>query len=637
MSLLSRALALMPSAQSTQPVLPETGGETTQAVTTMRHNFLQLQTLVTIVLSYQLLLSPNALITPEVEMLSILGLLLLCGMLMVLPARLITADWFPGALAVLDTVITSALIYFSGNAGSDLYLAYFVIILIVTASRTTMQMTLFLTLVTTIYGFALYREIEDTGEVLERHLIRIPLLLVMAIFYRRTAESVRLLTYYDPVTGLPNRRQFVRLLGQQLTNGAPVDHRKALLFLDLDGFKLINDTLGHVVGDQLLKAVAARLKQCLRTTDTIARLGPDEFSVLLQNITSPDVAGRLAQRILDTLKPSFTLAGHEVFVTASIGIAISSPGNGDAGSLIKNADAAMYRAKERGKNSYEFYSPDMNAQAYERLVLESRLHKALERNEIVVYYQPLIHLSSRRMIGVEALARWKDPVSGLIPPAKFIPLAEETGLIVKIGESVLRQACRQLKAWHDAGHTALQLSVNLSARQFKQPDLAKIIAGVLAEIGLEPSHLDLELTETSIMQDAEAALKALKLLKGMGVRVSIDDFGTGYSSLIYLRRFPIDTLKIDRAFTQDMMTSPDAQAIIAAIIAMAQALKLTVIAEGIETDEQTLLLQKQGCLHGQGFAFSEPVSAEEMSELLKSWPGGVGRSPSEHRFPATPS
>ncbi len=637
MSLLSRALAAMPRVQRTPPGLPETGGETAQPATAMRYNFLQLQTLVTIVLSYQLLLSPNALITPEVEMLSILGLLLLCGMLMILPARLITADWFPGTLAVLDTGITSLLIYFSGNAGSDLYLAYFVIILIVTASRTAMQMTVFLTLVTTIYGFALYREIEDTGEVLERHLVRIPLLLIMAIFYRRTAESVRLLTYYDPVTGLPNRRQFVRLLGQQLTAGASADHRKALLFLDLDGFKLINDTLGHVVGDQLLKAVAARLKQCLRTTDMIARLGPDEFSVLLPSIAGPDIAGRLAQRILDALRPPFTLAGHEVFVTASIGIAMSSSENGDAGSLIKNADAAMYRAKERGKNSYEFYSPDMNAQAYERLILESRLHKALERNEIIVYYQPQIHLPSRRLIGVEALARWKDAASGLIPPAKFIPLAEETGLIVKIGESVLRQSCRQLKAWHDAGHTALQLSVNLSVRQFKQPDLANTIAGVLAEIGLEPRHLDLELTETSIMQDAEAALKALKDLKAMGVRVSIDDFGTGYSSLIYLRRFPIDTLKIDRAFTQDMMTSADAQAIIAAIIAMAQALKLTVIAEGIETDEQISLLQKQGCVHGQGFAFSKPVSAEEMTELLKTWPGGVGSDLLEDRLHVTHS
>ncbi len=620
MATLSKALGSNERLLGPQPVVPEATGEHALPLSHLRASFIQLQALVTLVLSYQLLFSPNALISWEGKITLILGLMLLCGTLIILPAKLISADWFPGLLALLDTGITSGLIYVSGSADSDLFLAYFVIILIVTASRTATQMVVFLTLVTAIYGWALYREIDDTGLVLEHHLIRIPLLLVMAVFYRRTAESVQLLAYYDSLTGLPNRRQFVRLIGQECGGRRSAGRPKALMVLNLDSFKLINDTLGHVVGDQLLKAVASRLKDCLRPTDTIARLGADEFSVLLDRVGAPDVAARLAQRILQAFTPPFTLAGHEIFVTASIGIVIISPESGDAGSLIKDAGAAMSRAKESGKNSYEIYSPGMNARAYERLVLESRLHKALERDEIVPYYQPLVDLASRTIIGVEALARWKDPESGLVSPAKFIPLAEETGLIVQIGQSILRQSCQQLKAWRQAGHSSLHVSVNLSARQFRDPHLASTIAGVLAEIGLEPGCLDLELTESCIMKDAEAALRALGQLKAMGVRISIDDFGTGYSSLIYLRRLPIDTLKIDRAFTQDMINSADAQAIIAAVIAMAEALKLQVIAEGVETEAQIELLKKQGCRNAQGFAFGKPVSAEDMTELLKTWP-----------------
>jgi len=473
----------------------------------------------------------------------------------------------------------------------------------------------------------LYQEIEDTGVILVRHLIRIPLLLIMAIFYRRAAESARLLANYDPITGFPNRQQFLRLLAQAPVPGRP-PAQQVLLCIDVDGIKRINDTLGHVVGDQLLTVVAERIKQCLRTTDLIARVGPDEFSVLLHNVGTSDIAGRLAQRILSALKAPLTLAGQEVFVAANIGIALGVPEAGRPDSLIVNAAAAVSRAKERGKNGYEFYSPDMNARAYERLVLESRLHRAIEREEIVVYYQPQVHLLSRRIVGLEALARWNDPESGLISPATFIPLAEETGLILPIGEAVLRQACRQLKTWHESGYSFLQMSVNLSVRQFRQADLAERVTAVLAENGLESNCLDLELTESCIMQDAETALKTLGKLKAMGVRLSIDDFGTGYSSLIYLRRFPLDTLKIDRAFTQDMMTSPDAQAIIDAIIAMAEALKLTVIAEGVETEEQAVQLLKQKCFLAQGFAFCKPVPAEELTARLATWPGLERHTPS---------
>jgi diguanylate cyclase (GGDEF)-like protein len=610
------------------PAAPPIGAvETVQPVERLRANFLQLQALVTVVLSYQVLFATDVGVTQETALAAILGMLSLCGLLMALPVRMISADWFPGTLAVIDTVVTSILIYVSGNAGSDLYLAYFVIILIVTTSRTPMQMTVFLTLVTAIYGWALYRELEGAGAVLVRHLIRIPLLLVMAIFYLRTAQSVRTLANYDSVTGLPNRRQFLRLLMQNLAPGR-TGAQQALLYIDVDGFKRINDTLGHIVGDQLLKAVADRIKQCLRTTDLIARVGPDEFSVLLHNVGTPKIAAVLAQRILQALRAPLTLAGHEIFVAANIGIALGVPEKSKPDSLIANADAAVSRAKERGQNGYEFYSPDMNERAYERLVLESRLHRAIEREEIQVYYQPQVHLASRRIVGLEALARWNDPESGLVSPATFIPLAEETGLIMPIGESVLRQACRQLKEWHQAGYASLQLSVNLSARQFRQPDLADRVAAILTETGLEPDCLDLELTESCIMQDAEAALQTLRKLKAMGMRLSIDDFGTGYSSLVYLRRFPIDVLKIDRAFTQDMMTSADALAIIDAIISMAAALKLTVIAEGVETEEQMALLLKQKCYLAQGFAFCKPIPAVELTARLATWPGLEHHPPS---------
>lgn len=617
----------VPQGRREQGTSPPSGAvETAQPMERLRSSFVQLQALVTVVLSYQILFATDAAVAQETALVATLGMLSLCGLLMALPTRVIAAEWFPGTLAVIDTVVTSILIYLSGNAGSDLYLAYFVIILIVTTSRTPVQMTVFLTLVTAIYGWALYRELEDAGVVLVRHLIRIPLLLVMAIFYLRTAQSVRMLANYDPVTGLPNRRQLLRLLMEGLGAGrGPA--QQALLYIDVDGFKRINDTLGHVVGDQLLNVIAGRIRQCLRATDVIARVGAAEFSVLLHNVGTPDIAGRLAQRILQAVQAPLTMAGQEIFLAANVGIALGTPEKGNPDSLIVNADAAVSRAKERGKNGYEFYSPDMNARAYERLVLESRLHRAIERGEILVHYQPQVHLVSHRVVGLEALARWNDPESGLISPATFIPLAEETGLIVPIGEAVLRQACRQLKVWQQAGHPSLQVSVNLSARQFRQPDLAGRVAAVLAETGVQPDCLELELTESCIMQDAEAALHILGQLKAMGVRLSIDDFGTGYSSLVYLRRFPIDTLKIDRAFTQDMVSSADAEAIIDAIIAMAAALKLTVIAEGVETQAQMAMLLKQKCFLAQGFAFCKPMPAPELTAWLENGARAGNQSP----------
>lgn len=614
------SIAWLQSKSGAEALLPEAVPDIGHAARYLRANFLRVQTLVAVVLSYHLLFSPEARFMPETRMLMVLGLLTLCASIMLLPAWMILAEWFAGTLAILDTLMTTALIYIAGNSHSDLYLAYFVIILLVTASRTTLQMAVFLTLVTTIYGFVLYEEVKKTGVILPHHLIRIPLLLIMGIFYRRIADSVRLLAYYDPLTGLPNRRHFRQLVLQKLAPDRAGSRKHAVLAIGLDGVKLVNETLGQELGDRLLKAVTTRLTQCVRPSDILARSGPDEFAMLLHEIDSPETPVRLARRLLTVMAPAFALDGHDIFLTLNIGIAMVPSKDGKVSDLVKHAEAALSRAKARGKNEYECYSPDIDERAYRRLRLESRLQKALEREELVVYYQPQVSLGSKYILGLEAPARWNNLEVGLVPPSQFIALAEETGLIIPIGTSILRQACQHLKQWHEAGHRALHVSVNLSSRQFTDPQLAAMIEHTLSETGVAPSSVELELTETCVLHEAEATLATLHQLKAMGLRIAIDDFGTGYSSLMYLRRFPIDTLKIDRAFTQDLSTSADALAIVRAIIAMAEALKLKVVAEGVETEAQIELLQALGCHEGQGFAFSPPIAPEEMTALLRRWP-----------------
>ncbi|MGH7205433.1 MAG: putative bifunctional diguanylate cyclase/phosphodiesterase [Nitrospiraceae bacterium] len=602
------------------PVLQETPQDEASSIAQARSSFLQLQTLVTLVLSYQLLFSEHPLLTGEAQMGALLGLMLICGSLIVLPAGVVGASWFPGLLALGDTAITTGLIYLSGEASSDLYLTYFVIILIATTTRTPKQMFALLSVVCAIYGMLLYREVRLTGVLLEHHLLRVPLLLIMAIFYSRTVESVRNLSQYDSLTGLPNRLQFRRLVSKGLAHTGYAKHQIAILSLDLDGFKLINDTLGYRVGDQLLKGVAARLKQCLEKSHTLARHGGDEFIILLEDASSSEQVARLAKEIIGTIAPAFRLADREIFITTSIGIALYPQDAGDADSLIKNADAAMSRAKQQGKNVYQFYSADMNTIAYERLELENSFRKALAREEIVSYYQPQVELATGRIVGLEALARWKHPDLGLVSPTQFISIAEETGLIVPLGDWMLRKTCTQVNAWHDGALPTVKLTVNLSARQLKQPNLVEMVSQTLQETGLNPKYLELELTESILMQDTELNSGTLRELKSLGIRLSIDDFGTGYSSLSYLKRFPIDTLKIDQTFIRDITTSHDAEVIVTAIIAMARALKLKVIAEGVENEAQLALLGELGCHEAQGFVHSQPLPAAEMEELMRKWP-----------------
>ena len=434
---------------------------------------------------------------------------------------------------------------------------------------------------------------------------------------QRTAE-LNHLAYYDALTDLPNRILFEDRLTQALILAERNRQTLAMLFLSLDGFKKVHDTLGRVMGDRLLQKVAERLRISAHRGETVARFEGDEFALLLTQVggTEGEDVGAVIFQINESLKLPFLIDEHELFITVSIGISLYPDDGDDAPTLLKNADAALYRAREQGGDNYQFYTADMNAKAMKRLTLENSLRRALERSEFEVYYQPVLDINTRKIVGVEALLRWHHPELGLVQPAEFIPLAEDTGMIVPIGEWVLRTACAQSKSWQSAGFAPLSLAVNLSARQFQQQNLAEVVLRILRETGLNAQDLELELTESSIMKNAEVAVRTLGQLQGMGIKIAIDDFGTGYSSLGYLKRLPIDTLKIDRSFVCDITTDPDDAAIVMAIITLAHNLKLKVIAEGVDSEEQLSFLHLLRCDEWQGYLFSEPLPAESFEELL---------------------
>ncbi len=433
---------------------------------------------------------------------------------------------------------------------------------------------------------------------------------------RELEETIRHQAYHDALTDLPNRALFKDRLTVALAQANRSRQMFAVMFLDLDRFKAVNDTAGHAQGDRLLKIVAGQLKGLIREDDSLARVGGDEFTVLL-GITRIEDAITVAERILKSFQEPRALGGHEFRITASIGITLYPGDRGDAETLLRNADIAMYRAKEEGRNNYQIYTPAMNTLLLERLAVESDLRHALEREEFVIYYQPQVDMESGGITGLEALIRWEHPRRGLVPPLEFIPLAEETGLIAPIGEWVLRTACRQNRAWQDAGLPPVRIAVNLSGRQFEQPGLVQTVAQVLAESGLAPRYLELEITESTAMRNVDYTARMLRELKGMGVRIAIDDFGTGYSSLGYLKRFPVDMLKIDQSFVRDLPDDENDAALAAGIIAMAHELKLEVIAEGVETEEQLAFLQRQRCDEMQGYLFSKPVPSDELERMLR--------------------
>ncbi len=432
---------------------------------------------------------------------------------------------------------------------------------------------------------------------------------------KRTAELDHV-SLHDAVTGLYNRAFLEDYLSRALTPTHGGRPRHALMFFDLERFKQVNDTLGYRAGDKLLRLVAERLSAPVREEDVVARVGGDEFARFMPGVNGPEDAAEIAHRIRESLASPFEVEGHELFINASIGISLY-PGDGrDSQTLLKNATAALYRARQQGGDGYQFYTSDMNATALRRLTLENRLRRAAERGELSVHYQPKIDMESKRMVGMEALARWQSPELGSVSPAEFIPLAEDSGLILPVGEWILRTACAQNRLWQDGGLGWLRVAVNLSARQFREKNLSAKIFRILGETGLDPRHLELELTESSIMEDAGYAVKTLGELREMGVEISVDDFGTGYSSLGYLKRLPIDTLKIDQSFVREVTTAPDSAAIVQAIIAMAHNLGLNVVAEGVETEEQLRFLHFLGCDEWQGYLCSRPLHAEAFEELL---------------------
>lgn len=433
-------------------------------------------------------------------------------------------------------------------------------------------------------------------------------------------RQIERVAHYDALTGLPNRILFLDRLEQELARAHRDNHMVAVLSLDLDRFKQINDSYGHPVGDQLLQAVAGRLVSHVRACDTVARTAGDEFGLVLTDLKAAHDAAEVAQKLLDSFAHNPISTGDsEIFVTLSVGISIYPLDGLNTATMLKNAEAAQHQAKDEGRNNFQFYAGHMNATAWQRLHLETELRRAIEREEFTLHYQPKVDMDSAKIVGMEALLRWQSPERGLVMPGEIIPLLEETGLILPVGEWVLRAACRQASTWQAAGLSNIHIAVNLSTLQFRQPDFAGLVLGILNENGLDPAlgGIELELTESLLMSNAEGAIDTLSKLHESGIRFSIDDFGTGYSSLSYLKRFPISSLKIDRSFVHDLSSDRDDEAIVAAIIALGHSLGLSIIAEGVETAGQLAQLRKLGCNEMQGYLFGRPVPAAEMTYLLK--------------------
>jgi len=485
-----------------------------------------------------------------------------------------------------------------------------------------------------IYGMYEFFDLES-GEVEESTtelLDRVGELVGRAIERKLAEEKIRRLAFRDDLTGLPNRQRFHHLLRGAVSLAARSDRRMALLFLDLDGFKKVNDTLGHEIGDRLLAEVATRFSSVVRVSDhigrqgddvlqpAVSRLGGDEFTVLLTEIKEPGDAALVAERLLQTLEAPVVLAGKEVFMGTSIGISVYPDDGDDAETLLRNADAAMYFAKGRGRNGYQFYSEEMNSSQAAQIEIEGRLRGALERDEFQLFYQPILDGRSGEIVAAEALLRWIDGERGFIPPDEFVPVAEETGLIVPIGQWVFLTACEQAQRWKRELGRSIRIGVNVSGHQIREPGMLEMVRSAIEETGVDPRHVELELTESTIMQDDAVTVRVLRELREMGMGLALDDFGTGYSSLSYLRRFTIDRVKIDRSFVSELPDNPDDAALTSAIIAMAHGLRLNVVAEGVETTRQALFLSTRGCDEVQGYLFGRPSPPDEFFERLQARP-----------------
>lgn len=433
---------------------------------------------------------------------------------------------------------------------------------------------------------------------------------------KRSEEEMKRLAHHDVLTGLPNRMLFTDHLNLELSQARRNRKRLAVMFMDIDRFKEVNDTLGHTVGDQLLVEVARRLKSTVRESDTVARIGGDEFNILMADIDRAEDAGKIAKKIIASFREPFVVDHHMLNITTSLGISVYPDDGENDEILLKHADVALYHAKDTGRNNYRFYSPPMNIRSAERLLLEDSLHNMLERGELKLYYQPRLALDTRKMVCAEALMRWQHPELGLLSPAQFVPLAEETGLIAAIDERVLRGACVQNKAWQDSGYAPLCVAVNLSTRRFQQPDFPEFVSGVLKETGLHPGLLEIDVAEHTVMQKAGHTMENLAQLADMGVHTSIDNFGSGCSALGQLKKLPIRKLKIDRSLVRNLATDPDYKTIVNAVIALAHTMDMEVVAKGVETNDQLSFLHSIRCDELQGFLFSEPLPCERFERLI---------------------
>jgi diguanylate cyclase (GGDEF)-like protein/PAS domain S-box-containing protein len=437
---------------------------------------------------------------------------------------------------------------------------------------------------------------------------------------KRAEQELEQLAHYDKLTALPNRAMLQDRLAQALLRAKRADTLLAVMFLDLDRFKEVNDSLGHAVGDELLREVAQRLTGCVRATDTVARLGGDEFTILLEGVRNVEEIDRVATKILTAVTRPLRIGAHELYMSTSVGVTVYPLDDQDPDTLLKNADMAMYQAKQEGRNNVQYFSAEMAMRSGRKMDLTTRLRHAIERGEFTPHYQAVVDIATGRVRGMEALIRWHNAELGMVSPAQFIPIAEDTGLIVPIGEWMLRAVCRQMRAWRRAGCAPGYVAVNLSPRQFRQADLVDMVARVLREARVPPRELELEITESTIMHRTEEAIVNLRRLRRLGVRIAIDDFGTGYSSLAYLQRFPVHTLKVDQSFVRDIRSDKDQAAIVTAVIGLAKSLKLTALAEGVETREQLAFLKAHGCDLYQGYLHSRPAPAPEAEALLRQQP-----------------
>ena len=531
---------------------------------------------------------------------------------------------FSSAMAALGLVVSSAVIVHLSGGVIEAHFHFFVMVGILTLYQDWQPFLLAIGFVVvhhavlgTIDPRAVYNHADAIAHPIRWALVHAAFVLgasvASVVAWRLNEEQA----FKDSLTGLPNRRLFRDRVGHTLARAGRRPGASAVLFVDLDKFKDVNDTLGHPAGDQLLTSVADRLRAAVRPGDTVARLGGDEFAILAEDVVSEADAAGLAGRLLETLSTPFSLRGREIMVGASVGVALSAPGD-TVDVLLRNADVAMYNAKNAGRACFRVFEDDMHAAVVRRIELENSLRRAAEDGQFELYYQPIFALTTGRLAGFEALLRWNHPVRGLLGPAEFLPLAEETGAIVPLGAWVLQEACRQARTWNDRHpNQPLTMAVNLSPRQLFEPGISDVVAGALQGAGLDPASLVLELTEGVFLDDAPAVVTRLRNLKGLGVQLAIDDFGTGYSSLSYLRRLPIDILKVDKIFVDDVAGNADESAVVRAIIKLAQTLELTIVAEGVEAGEQATRLRELGCHAGQGYWFAKPLSVDGVNALLR--------------------